>query len=95
MEPPLQVIKSILQNIINQIDNGSCNMTEAQILSSLDMLRIYANPEQKISKAQACDNLKISRATFDNWVKEGKIPKGRDQKGFKEKFWLNKDIYHK
>lgn len=28
--------------------------------------------------------LKVSRATFDNYVRAGKIPKGRKQIGFKE-----------
>lgn len=46
----LDIIKSILQNIINQIDNGTCNMSDDEIESGLDMLRRYANPEQKLSK---------------------------------------------
>nr|DAM09941.1 MAG TPA: excisionase [Caudoviricetes sp.] len=29
-----------------------------------------------MSKIQACDYLGISRATFDNYVKNGWIPKG-------------------
>lgn len=34
----------------------------------------------------------ISRATFDNYVREGKIPKGLKQPGFKELFWLKRDL---
>lgn len=41
------------------------------------MLKIYFNPEQKISKEQVCYRLGISRATFDNRVRFGKIPKGK------------------
>ena len=91
----LDIIKSILQNIINQIDNGTCNMSDDEIESGLDMLRRYANPEQKLSKEQACKKLGISRATFDSHVRSGKIPRGKDQVGFKEKFWTNKDISNK
>lgn len=31
---------------------------------------------QRMSKIQACDYLGVSRATFDNYVKNGWIPKG-------------------
>ena len=34
----------------------------------------------------------ISRATFDRYVKDGIIPKGRRQQGFKEIFYLKKDL---
>ena len=50
------------------------------------MLKIYFNPEQKVSKEQACYRLGISRATFDNRVRSGEYPRGKDQAGFKEKF---------
>lgn len=74
----LVVIKSILQNIIDQIDSGTCNMSDDEIESGLDMLRRYANPEQKLSKEQACKKLGVSRVTFDNHVRSGKIPRGKD-----------------
>lgn len=47
---------------------------------------------EKLSKYQVCKYLKISRATFDNYVKAKKIPKGRKQIGFKELFWYKKDL---
>lgn len=50
-----------------------------------------SNPKEKLSKEQALKylkdhNIKISRATFDNYVKEGKIPEGRHELGFNPKF---------
>lgn len=41
-----------------------------------------ANPDQRMSKIQACDYIGVSRATFDNYVKDGFIPKGIKQEGF-------------
>lgn len=82
----LQAIKAILQNIINQIDTGNCNMTDEEMEKTLDMLRLYANPEEKLSKDQVCSKLEVSRATFDNRVRSGLFPKGRKQRGFKELF---------
>lgn len=36
--------------------------------------------------------LNISRATFDNLVKDGLLPKGKKVAGFKELFWYKKDL---
>lgn len=35
-------------------------------------------------KVMACDYLGVSRATFDNYVRDGFIPKGIKEDGFKE-----------
>ena len=45
-----------------------------------------------MNKTQAADYLGVSRATFDNLVKEGKIPTGKHVIGFKEKRWYVKDL---
>ena len=45
-----------------------------------------------MSKIQACDYLGVSRATFDNYVKNGWIPKGYKQDGFKELSWMISDL---
>ena len=34
----------------------------------------------------------ISRATFDNYVKDGKLPRGEHHIGFKELSWSKKDL---
>ena len=34
----------------------------------------------------------MSRATFDNYVREGKLPKGKHEIGFKELSWSKKDL---
>ena len=35
---------------------------------------------------------KASRATFDNYVREGKLPRGKHEIGFKELSWSRKDL---
>lgn len=45
-----------------------------------------------MSKIQACDYLGVSRATFDNYVRDGFIPKGIKQEGFKELSWQKSDL---
>lgn len=81
----LDIIKNLLLKIIDDIDQGNSNMT-------IDTLNRVTNKNEKFSKYQACNYLGISRATFDNYVCEGKIPKGLKQPGFKELFWLKRDL---
>ena len=45
-----------------------------------------------ISKYQAYQYLGVSRATFDNYVRERKIPRGKKVQGFKELQWHQKDL---
>lgn len=58
----------------------------------IEYLSGITNKNEKLSKYQACKYLKVSRATFDNYVKAKKIPNGRKQIGFKELFWYKKDL---
>ena len=88
----LQIVKTVLQNVIDDIDNGNSNATEEECDEILDMINHTTNVQNKLSKYQACKYLGVSRATFDNWVRSGKIPKGRKQQGFKEIFWIKEDL---
>ena len=80
----IRVIKELLLKIINDIDTGNSNITEEECNEIIDRLISITNKNEKLSKYQACKYLKVSRATFDNYVRAGKIPKGRKQIGFKE-----------
>ena len=48
--------------------------------------------DQRMSKVMACDYLGVSRATFDNYVRDGFIPKGIKEDGFKELNWYRSDL---
>lgn len=88
----LNSLKNLLNLIIQNIDSGNCNLTEEETYEVLDIIKSYTDKTQKLSKYQACKHLNISRATFDNLVREGKLPKGQKVAGFKEKFWIEKDL---
>ena len=88
----MKIIRNLLEKIINDIDAGNSNLREDECEEIIDYLTTISNKNEKLSKYQACKYLKISRATFDNWVKDGKLPKGRSQQGFKELFWYKKDL---
>lgn len=86
----LKLIRSQLLSIISNIDSNNSNITEEEQIKLLDLLSSINEP--RMSKYQACQYLNVSRATFDNLVREGKIPQGTRQAGFKEKFWKKSDI---
>ena len=78
------IIRTLLQKFIDDIDSDNCNITMEQQSKIISVLSNIANPDQRMSKIQACDYLGVSRATFDNYVRDGFIPKGIKQEGFKE-----------
>lgn len=88
----LGVIRNLLVKIIDNIDSGNSNLTEGEALELAKVLQSYTDKTIKMSKYQACQYLNISRATFDNYVRECKLPRGKKEAGFKELFWTQKDL---
>lgn len=88
----LNIIKNILTKIIEDIDCGNSNANEEDLIQAIKVLQTYTDKTQKLSKYQSCQYLNISRASFDNYVREGKLPQGKKEVGFKEKFWMKKDL---
>ncbi len=87
----LHAIKKILLQLVDEIDAGNSNLTEEETLQLLNTLKAIHEP--RISKYQACQLLGISRATFDNLVRDGKLPRGTKQQGFKELSWKKSEIF--
>ena len=88
----LKVIKSLLERIINDIDCGNSNITEDEGMEMIKVIKSYTDKTKRLSKYQACQKLNVSRATFDNLVREGVIPRGEKVIGFKELFWEEKTL---
>ena len=88
----IKVIRELLVTIIENIDAGKSNIFDDGAISIVDTLKRYTNKDREISKYEACEILGIKRAQFDNLVREGKLPKGHHQIGFKELRWKLKDI---
>ena len=88
----LKYLSPILRQLADNIDSGNSSLDESELDQVLDSINKLAIAENKLSKYQAAEYLGISTATFDNYVRDGKISEGRQQQGFKEKFWLLKDI---
>lgn len=88
----LSVIRELLQKIINDIDTGNSNISEKDAFKIVESLKKYTDRTQRMSKYQACQYLNMSRATFDKYVREGLLPQGKKEAGFKEKFWEKRDL---
>lgn len=88
----LKVIRRLLSNIIESIDAGNSNISEEEALELIDTIKRFTDKTERLSKYEACQYLNMSRATFDNYVREGKLPKGIKQAGFKELSWTKKDL---
>ena len=88
----LKIIRNLLEKIITDLDSGNSNITEEEALKLTKVLQSYTDKTVKMSKYQACKYLNVSRATFDNYVREGSIPRGKKEAGFKELFWTLKDL---
>lgn len=88
----LLVLKDSLLTIVDNIDSGNSQMDEKQIEEILMLINFTAQSNVKYSKYQALNYLGMKRSTFDLYVSQGLIPKGRQQAGFKEIFWLKSDL---
>ena len=86
------LIRSLLQNCIDRIDAGNSNLSADEEMKVIELLKKYTNKDRKLSKYQASENLNMSRANFDKYIREGKIPKGKKEAGFKELFWEESEL---
>ena len=88
----LNIIKEQLLKIIENIDAGNSNISEEDAINTLKYIRELTDEDKRLSKYQACQYLNVSRATFDNYVREGKLPRGKKEAGFKELSWSKKEL---
>lgn len=89
----LRIIRNILQKFIDDIDADNSNLSYEE---QCDIIRILSNvnigQENEMNKTQAADYIGVCRATFDNYVRDGLIPKGKQISGFKELRWYKCDL---
>jgi predicted DNA-binding transcriptional regulator AlpA len=89
----LKIIRTILQKWIDDIDADNTNLSYQQ---QCDIIRLMSNvdigQENEMNKTQAADYLGVSRATFDNYVRDGFIPRGKQVGDFKELRWYKSDL---
>ena len=89
----LSIIRTILQKWIDDIDADNTHLNYEQ---QCNIIRLMSNvdlgQENEMNKTQAADYIGVSRATFDNYVHNGFIPKGKQVGNFKELRWYKSDL---
>lgn len=88
----LNIISNLLRRIADRIDEGSISSNPEETMQVMEAIQGFVDKEQRLSKYEACRYLNISRATFDNYVRAGKLPRGKHEAGFKELSWSKKDL---
>ena len=91
--PMMKIIRTILQKWIDDIDADNTHLSYEQ---QCDLIRLMSNvdlgQENEMNKTQAAEYLGVCRATFDNYVRDGFIPQGRQVGKFKELRWYKSDL---
>lgn len=77
----------ILREAADKIDTGTCELNEDQVMDIASAIG-----HQVLSKDEACSYLNLARSRFDDLVREGKIPRGRKRRGFKELIWYKDEL---
>ena len=86
----IHLIKTLLEQFINDIDSGNSNITQEQQEELVSLLLKFNQKEY--SKIEASEYIGVSRATFDNYISKGLIPVGKKRQGFKELSWNKSDL---
>lgn len=94
MENLMNTLRKALTRVIEDIDTDNTNMSEEDMVNVITALQLYSHKEEYFTKYQACMYLNnMSRATFDNLVSRGKLPKGEKKyPGDNNLFWKVTDL---
>lgn len=88
----LKVIARMLRSIADKIDDGSISSNPEETMQVMETIKGFVDKEKRLSKYEACRYLNVSRATFDNYIRAGKLPRGKHEAGFKELSYSKKDL---
>lgn len=86
----INILRNLLQQILDDIDTGNSNITEDQQIEIIDLIQ-KCNAKE-LSKVESANYIGVCRATFDNYVNKGLIPKGKKRQGFNELSWNKQDL---
>lgn len=90
----MTIIRDTFQKFVNDIDAGNSNLSYEQqcgLIRIMNGINI-GSEENEMNKTQAADYIGVCRATFDNYVRDGILPKGRQVGNFKELRWYKCDL---
>ena len=81
------LVTKLLRETADKIDAGTCELSDEEMS---DIMKVLSH--RALSKEQACSYLNCSRATFDNAIRDGLIPKGKKRRGFTNLIWYEDEL---
>ena len=87
MQKLTKIITKALRETADKIDAGNSELTEEE---SMELLSILSH--KVLSKEQAYTFVGLQISQFDNLIRQGKLPKGRKRRGFKELVWYEDEL---
>lgn len=82
----------MLRKIADNLDAGTSHLDEKGCHKVLNTINLMENGDEELSKLEAAEYIGVCRATFDNYVLNGLIPKGKNHDGTKALFWFKSDL---
>lgn len=92
METKLQVIKTLASSVIDTINAGTCEMSEAEVEEMFEQIEKMVKPDRMYSLYESSRFLGVSERTMRNYVKSGKLRAPRSKQGWTEKYYLREDL---
>lgn len=87
------LIAGILKKLAKDLETGTTYLDEQGCHKVLNTINLMQNGDQEMTKTEASDYIGVCRATFDNYVKNGFIPRGNcSHKNTKTLFWWKSDL---
>lgn len=75
----MKIIRDLLYQIVCDMDSGNSNISESEEEEIIQLAQKISQKE--LSKIESANYIGVCRATFDNYVKKGLIPKGQKRQG--------------
>lgn len=81
------LINEQLDLVKARINSNSC---EVDVNTAMQIMSVISH--EPMSKAEAYQELGISRSKFDSLIRDGKLPQGKKRLGFNELVWYKDEI---
>lgn len=83
----------MLRKIADNLDAGTTHLDEKGCQKVLNTINLMEHGDEEMSKTEAAEYIGVCRATFDNYVSNGMIPKGNNNhRDTKALFWWKSDL---
>lgn len=83
----------MLHKIADNLDAGTTHLDAKGCHKVLNTINLMEHGDEEMSKSEAAEYIGVCRATFDNYVSDGFIPKGiASHRDTKTLFWWKSDL---